>query len=293
MGGQMIKDVKHRVWAFDLEWVPDPLAGRLVYSLPEDVTDPAEIMRLMWERGGATDEDPTPFLKTALCRVVSVAALERRQLPDGSAKLALMSLPHDPSNDEEATEANVVGTFLEALGKNRPQLVGFNSLQSDLKILIQRGIILGLSAPGFCERPDKPWEGIDYFARGSDWNVDLKDIVGGWGLSSPSLHEIAVQSGIPGKMGVDGNDVAPLWLEGRLDEIVRYNECDAVTTYLVWLRLAHFAGHLDLASYNNEQQLVADLLQSEIARGGRHHLEEYVETWNGLRSTIESERMLE
>ncbi len=46
----MIKDVKHRVWAFDLEWVPDPLAGRLVYSLPEDVTDPAEIMRLMWER---------------------------------------------------------------------------------------------------------------------------------------------------------------------------------------------------------------------------------------------------
>ena len=293
MGGKMIKDVKHRVWAFDLEWVPDPLAGRLVYSLPEDVTDPAEIMRLMWERGGATDEDPTPFLKTALCRVVSVAALERRQLPDGSVKLALMSLPHDPSNDEEATEANVVGTFLEALGKNRPQLVGFNSLQSDLKILIQRGIILGLSAPGFCERPDKPWEGIDYFARGSDWNVDLKDIVGGWGLSSPSLHEIAVQSGIPGKMGVDGNDVAPLWLEGRLDEIVRYNECDAVTTYLVWLRLAHFAGHLDLASYNNEQQLVADLLQSEIARGGRHHLEEYVETWNGLRSKIESERMLE
>ncbi len=78
-----------------------------------------------------------------------------------------------------------------------------------------------------------------------------------------------------------------------LDEIVRYNECDAVTTYLVWLRLAHFAGHLDLASYNNEQQLVADLLQSEIARGGRHHLEEYVETWNGLRSKIESERMLE
>jgi len=289
----MIKDVKDRVWAFDLEWVPDPLAGRLVYALPEDVTDPAEIMRLMWERGGATEEDPTPFLKTALCRVVSVAAVERRQRPDGSVKLALMSLPHDPSNDEEATEARVVGTFLEALGKNRPQLVGFNSLQSDLKILIQRGIILGLAAPEFCQRPDKPWEGIDYFARGSDWNVDLKDIVGGWGLASPSLHEIAVQSGIPGKMGVDGNDVAPLWLEGQLDRVVRYNECDAVTTYLVWLRLAHFAGHLDMASYNNEQRLVADLLQSEISRGDRKHLEEYLETWNSLRSTIESERMLE
>ncbi len=289
----MIKDVKHRVWAFDLEWVPDPLAGRLVYSLPEEVADPAEIMRVMWERGGATEEDPTPFLKTALCRVVSVAALERRQLPDGSVKLALMSLPHDPTSDEEATESHVVGTFLEALGKNRPQLVGFNSIQSDLKILIQRGIILGLSAPGFCKRPDKPWEGIDYFARGSDWNVDLKDIVGGWGLASPSLHEIAVQSGIPGKMGVDGNDVAPMWLDGKLERIVQYNECDAVTTYLVWLRTAHFAGHFDTTAYTREKQLVADLLEEEISKGERQHLEEYLAAWNELRSTIESERMLE
>ncbi len=289
----MIKDVKPRVWAFDLEWVPDPLAGRLVYSLPDDLTDPAEVMRVMWERGGGTEEDPTPYLKTALCRVVSVAALERRQSPDGSVKLALMSLPHDPSRDEETTEAHVVGTFLEALGKNRPQLVGFNSLQADLKILIQRGIILGLSAPDFCRRPDKPWEGIDYFARSSDWNVDLKEIVGGWGLASPSLHEIAVQSGIPGKMGVDGSDVASLWLDGQLDRIIRYNECDAVTTYLVWLRLAHFAGHLDQAAYNHEQQLVADLLQVEIAKGDRRHLEEYLATWNDLRATIESERMLE
>ena len=286
----MIKNVAHRVWAFDLEWVPDPLAGRLVYGISDDVADPAEIMRIMWEKGGATEEDPTPFLKTALCRVVSVAALERRQLPDGTVKLNLMALPHDPSNAEEAAEQHVVGTFLDALGRSRPQIVGFNSLHSDLKILIQRGMILGLSAPAFCERPAKPWEGIDYFARGSDFNVDLKEILGGWGLSNPSLHEIAVQSGVPGKMGVDGNDVAPLWLEGRLDRIVQYNECDALTTYLVWLRLAHFAGFFDDAEYAREQQFVADLLQMEIAKGDKKHLEEYLDAWNGLRETIENGR---
>jgi predicted PolB exonuclease-like 3'-5' exonuclease len=288
----MIKNVMKRVWAFDIEWIPDPVAGRILYELPEDA-EPLEVMKVMWEKGGATEEDPTPFLKTAICRVVSVAALERRQQPDGSVKLNLMALPHDRANPEEANEASVVGTFLDALGKNRPQLVGFNSLQSDLKILIQRGLVLGLSAPAFCERPDKPWEGIDYFARGSDWNIDLKDIVGGWGLASPSLHEIAVQSGIPGKMGVDGNDVAPLWLEGKLDRIVRYNECDALTTYLVWLRLAHFAGFFDHRSYLREQELVADLLQVEIARGGREHLEEYLEAWNGLRNTLETARKQE
>jgi predicted PolB exonuclease-like 3'-5' exonuclease len=289
----MIKNVKHRVWAFDLEWVPDPLAGRLLYEVADDVTDPAEVMAVMWERGGATEEDPTPFLKTALCRVVSVAALERRQLPDGSVKLNLMSLPRDPMSKKETTEAHVVGTFLDALGKNRPQLVGFNSLNSDLKILLQRGLILGLSAPGFCERPEKPWEGIDYFSRGSDWNVDLKEILGGWGIASPSLHEIAVQSGIPGKMGVDGNDVAPMWLEGNIERIVRYNECDAITTYLVWLRLAHMAGFFDADAYAREQQEVAELLQIEIAKGGREHLEEYIEAWNQLRESVDSGRKQE
>jgi predicted PolB exonuclease-like 3'-5' exonuclease len=285
----MIKNVMKRVWAFDIEWIPDPVAGRILYDLSEE-TGAEDVMKVMWERGGATEEDPTPFLKTAVCRVVSVAAVERREQPDGSVRLTLMSLPHDIGNPEEVVEASVVGTFLDALGKNRPQLIGFNSLQSDLKILIQRGLILGLAAPAFCERPAKPWEGIDYFARGSDWNVDLKEIVGGWGLASPSLHEIAVQSGIPGKMGVDGNDVAPLWLAGRLDRIVRYNECDALTTYLVWLRLAHFAGFFDGREYLREQELVADLLQSEIARGGREHLEEYLEAWNGLRNLLENAR---
>jgi predicted PolB exonuclease-like 3'-5' exonuclease len=288
----VIKNVMKRVWAFDIEWVPDPVAGRILYDLPED-TEAAETLKTMWEKGGASEEDPTPFLKTAICRVVSVAALERRELPDGGVNLNLMALPHNPGDPAESSEAKVVGTFLEALGKNRPQLVGFNSLQSDLKILIQRGLVLGLSAPAFCERPDKPWEGVDYFARGSDWNIDLKDIVGGWGLASPSLHEIAVQSGIPGKMGVDGNDVAPLWLEGKLDRIVRYNECDALTTYLVWLRLAHFAGFFDERQYLREQELVADLLQSEIAEGGREHLEEYLEAWNGLRNSVEAARKLE
>jgi predicted PolB exonuclease-like 3'-5' exonuclease len=270
----MIKNVMKRVWAFDLEWIPDPVAGRVLYDIPDEVTDDAEIMKVMWERGGATAEDPTPFLKTAICRVVSVAALERRELPDGGVKLNLMSLPRDPSNPEDASEASVVGTFLDALGKSRPQLVGFNSLQSDLKILIQRGLILGLSAPAFCERPDKPWEGIDYFARGSDWNIDLKEIVGGWGL-------------------VDGSDVAPLWLEGQLDRVVRYNECDALTTYLVWLRLAHFAGFFDERAYLREQELVADLLQTEIANGGREHLEEYLEAWNRLRNSLEAARKVE
>jgi len=285
----VIKLVHDRVWAFDLEWVPDPLAGRLVHRLDDGLSE-LEVLVEMWQRGGATDEDPQPFLKTTLCRVVSVAALERRVRPDGSVGLNLMSLPRDPDDDEQAAESHVLATFLEALSSHRPQIVGFNSQGSDVPILLQRALIHGLSAPGFCRRPDKPWEGIDYFARSSDWHLDLKDLVGGWGVASPSLHELAVQSGIPGKMETDGAQVAELWLAGELRRIVQYNEFDALTTYLVWLRMAHLAGHFDAAGYVEEQARVEQLVRQGIESGERPHLQLFLDEWQRLQ-TVVAERL--
>jgi predicted PolB exonuclease-like 3'-5' exonuclease len=286
----MIKSVQNRVWAFDVEWIPDPVAGRLLHGIPDSISEPEQIMQAMWREEGATAEDPTPFLKTVLCRIVSIAAVERRVRPDREVVLNLMSLPRNPEDPDEAKESSVVGTFLHALGECRPQLVGFNSIQSDLKILVQRATILGLRAAGFCARPDKPWEGVDYFARGSDWNVDLKELLGGWGKVVPTLHEIAVQAGIPGKMDVDGNQVAPLWLAGELRRIVQYNEFDALTTYLIWLRLAHFAGHFSDDAYVSEQQRVRDLLESERKDPAKAHLGTYLEEWDRLRRVIQAER---
>ena len=280
----MIKNVKDRVWAFDAEWVPDPLAGRLLYGVPDEEQDVEAVLRTMWERGGATEQDPTPFLKLVQCRVVSIAAVERRQKRGGEVSLHLMSVPRDPEDPAARRESNVLSTFLEAVGEHRPQLVGFNSQQSDLSIFVQRGLVLGIQAAGFSKRPDKPWEGIDYFARGSDWNVDLRDVLGGFGRASPSLHELAVQSGIPGKMDVDGNQVARLWLEGRYAEIVAYNEFDALTTYLVWLRVAHFAGHFSSQEYAEEQRLVRALIETEAP--ARPHLRTYLAEWERLQKRI-------
>ena len=239
----MIRAVEERVWAFDLEWVPDPLAGRLLYGLPDSTSD-ADALAEMWRAGGATDEDPTPFLKTAVCRIVSIAVVERRSRgSDEAPTLNLLSLPRDPKSADESREANVIGTFLEALGKHRPQLVGYNSHDSD-----------------------------------------LKKLVGGFGKAVPSLHELAVQCGIPGKMDVDGNDVAAMWLDGRIAEIVAYNEFDALTTYLVWLRMAHFSGLFSTDGYAREQGCVRALIEREIAGGAKPHLARYLEEWERLRA---------
>jgi predicted PolB exonuclease-like 3'-5' exonuclease len=163
-------------------------------------------------------------------------------------------------------------------------------MQADLKILIQRGLILGVQASGFCKRPARLSDGVDYFARSGDWHIDLKEIVGGWGKGSPSLHQLAVQSGIPGKMGVDGNQVAELWLAGELDQIVQYNEADALTTYLVWLRLAHFAGHFTVDQYQHEQDQVRSLLERESQEPGKAHLGAYLQEWNRLQELVREGR---
>jgi len=278
----MFKFVHNKVWVFDVEWVPDPIAGRKLYKLPDSMSD-EEIIHEMWKQGGATEDDPMPFLKTTLCRVISISFVTRYKKTDADIEINLHSLPTDPTNPELTSEKNIIETFLQTLGKRQAQLIGFNSSSADLKILIQRGVAHGIEASQFCSRPDKPWQGIDYFSLYGDWNIDLIKILGGWGKSTPSLNEMAVVSGIPGKMGIDGQEVAPLWLKGGLDKIIAYNEFDALTTYLLWLRLAHFAGFFGTEQYEEEQELLRKLLITESEKPERSHLKDYLKEWEKLK----------
>lgn len=276
----MLKLVDKEIWAFDVEWVPDPLSGRLAYPCDPSWTD-AEVLKEMWRQGGATPEVPQPYLKTVLCRVVSLAAVIRKRATDESISLKLHSIPG--AGDESLAESEILGRFLSAVGSARPQLVGYNSSAADLPILCQRAIVHGLRQPAFCKRPAKPWEGSDYFGKYSDHNIDLKDVIGAWGKSTPKLHEIATACGIPGKILSDGASVVDLWRAGRVREIVQYNECDALTTFLLWLRTAHFSGFLTTQQYESEQQQLEELIRVGSAEPGNPHLAIYLEQWERLR----------
>jgi 3'-5' exonuclease len=275
----MLKHVPPEVWAFDVEWVPDPDSGRRAYGLPPDLTDEA-VLEYMWKQGGATDADPRPYLKTVLCRVVSIAAVIRKQTGDGDVSLKLHSLP---SPDEpDASELDRLRRFLTALGKAKPQLVGFNSQSSDIVILLQRALSNRLALPDFCKRPAKPWEGVDYFARGNDFNIDLKEDLSGWGKATPSLHELATVCRIPGKLGTDGQDVIDLWLAGDVRRIVQYNECDAITTFLLWLRTALLAGHVTPEQHQREETQREALLAERAESPEQRHLADYLAAWRSL-----------
>jgi len=196
-------------------------------------------------------------------------------------------MPSDP-DDPRWTERHILDSFLKAVGANHPQLVGFNSNNADIPIIVQRSIIHGLDSHGFAERPDKPWLGMDYFSSSSDGSIDLGQILGRWG-TMPRLDEIVTLSGIPGKIDVSGATVWQLWIENRLRDIVNYNDFDALSTYLLWARTAHFAGLLSDKAYEIEQVCVRELIGREI-EAGKTHLVRYLARWDELLELIARRR---
>lgn len=266
---------------FDCEWVPDPATGRRVYELGPEVPD-AEVLKAMWAEGGATEQDPRPYLKTILCRVVSLAAVIRESDGQG-VKLRLFALPDKP---EAMDEAEILRRFLLFLTDKHPQLVGFNSKEADLPILVQRAMVHGLSIPGL-GRPDekaKPWELAhgDLFNRYGNQHVDLREVLTGFGKTSARLHELATACGIPGKLGTDGSSVVDLWVDGDIAGIVRYNLFDACTTYLLWLRAMCLAGFLTPEARAKEEAAFRAVLEAKAEADPPFGV--FIAAWDRLRA---------
>ena len=138
---------------FDLEWVPDASGARRLFDLADDISE-IDAMQALWENSPdyKPETNPRPFLKYMFSRVVSIAFLSRKPVVRDGERLiefSLNSLPELPLEPEPQNESVLIERFLYILGKRCPQLIGFNSADSDIQVLIQRGMINEVSAPGF------------------------------------------------------------------------------------------------------------------------------------------------
>lgn len=268
---------------FDLEWVPDAAGSRRLFDLGDDVGE-IDAMQRLWEYSPQYDveKNPRPFLKYMFSRVVSIAFLSRRSVYRDGEKIiefGLNSLPKLPVDETDVNEAEIIQKFLYFIGERRPQLVGFNSSESDLQVLIQRGIINEITAPAFNARPDKPWEGPDYFdSRNSEAHLDLLKKLSGGGMT-PRLDELAKLCGYPGKIDVKGDQVTDLWLERDITKIVEYNQIDTLNTYLVWLRMVYFAGKLSEEEYFGETESFREFLESEVEKPEKAFISDFLDKW--------------
>ncbi len=269
---------------FDLEWVPDAAGSKRLFDLPDETSE-LDAMQRLWEHSPQYNAEtmPRPFLKYMFSRVVSIAFLSRKPIyRDGErvVEFSLNSLPKLPLETQDVDEAAIIDRFLYILGDRKPQIVGFNSAESDLQVLIQRGLINEITAPAFSERPNKPWEGPDYFdARNSEAHFDILTKLSNRAGMSPRLDELAKLCGFPGKMDVKGDQVTDLWLERDITKIVEYNMIDTLNTYLVWLRVVYFAGKLTEEEYFTEQEQFREFLEMETEKSEKAFVAEFLAKW--------------
>ncbi len=269
---------------YDLEWVPDAAGAKRLYDLADDVSE-LEAMQALWQHSPQYDEvkNPRPFLKYMFSRVVSIAFLSRKVVYNSDrekvVEFGLNSLPRLPLDEVFVIEAELIQQFLYFVGKRRPQLVGYNSSESDLQVLIQRGMVNEVSAPEFCSRPTKNYDPGDYFKRwDNEEHLDLAKQFSG-GAMMPRLDEMAKLCGFPGKIDVKGDQVTDLWLAGDITKIVEYNQIDTLNTYLVWLRLVYFAGKMEEEDYVLEQEAFREFLESETQKPEKAFITEFLDKW--------------
>lgn len=280
----MLKSEIHETTLFfDLEWVPDAAGAIRCFDLPPETSE-LSAMERVWKESTGYDEAncPRPFVKYLFSRVVSIAFLSRRVVyrsGERHIEFGLHSLPKLPVNETRSDEREIIERFLYMVGERSPQLVGFNSIDSDLQVLIQRGLVNEVRADKFSQRPDKPWDGRDYFARTNEAHLDIIKLLSPNSMK-PTLNGLARLCGFPGKIDVDGMQVVDLWLDGKLKEIVEYNQIDALNTYLVWLRVVNFAGKLSEEDYVTEQDDFREFLETEAEREKAGHLRRFLEKWD-------------
>lgn len=280
----MLKSEIHEpTWFFDLEWVPDAAGAIRLFDLAPDTPELSAMERLWQDTPNYdTEKNPRPFVKYLFSRVVSIAFLSRRVVyRDGvrHVEFAINSLPKLPLETPGPNEGEIIGQFLYWVGVRNPQLVGFNSMESDLQVLIQRGLVNEVRAESFSDRPNKPWEGRDYFDKYSEAHLDLIKLLSP-GAMKPTLNGLARLCGFPGKIDVDGKQVVDLWLAGKLKEIVEYNQIDTLNTYLVWLRVVNFSGKLSEEEYVTEQDDFRMFLEAEAAKPESGHLQRFLAKWD-------------
>lgn len=260
----MLKSIFSKTAFIDLETVPCLDTIRSVYDCPD--ADDEGALAIAYLKHGASPENPTPFLKPMLHRIIVSGMIFRSvKLIEGKQKveLQLLTLPDAGYDVPPNSEKELIQRPLTFIGRNQAQVVGWNIDNFDWPVLIQRGLRNGVVIPDICKRPNKPREGNDYYAKFSDARIDLMKAVAGemsFG-NNPKLSDTAIALGLPGKEGMDGSKVYEAWKEGRLAEIVKYCNHDCAMTYQIWLRVALMSGLLSLEQVEGEMEQLGQLME--------------------------------
>ena len=121
----MLKKLAPSLFSFDVEWIPDPKSAEILYDHEptDDLPGLAKSsFEALWSAARKPDDPPDsqPYLKTILCRVISLAGILREASAiGGPPTLKLVSLPVDPHNPLKRDEKTILSSFLKSVGRRK------------------------------------------------------------------------------------------------------------------------------------------------------------------------------
>ena len=261
------------VLVFDIETIPDASGLRRLNEFPENYSDEEVVAAFTAERVAKGGNE---FLPLHLQRVAAISCVIRRTTKDGLPQFKVGSL-----GDLQSDEKKLIQDFYDLIERYTPQLVSWNGGGFDLPVLHYRALINSVTATRYWEMGDSS----EYDSREFKWNnyigryhlrhLDLMDLLAKYqGKANAPLDAMAKLCGFPGKLGMDGSQVWPAYLAGKLPEIRQYCETDVVNTYLMYCRYQLMRGGFTPDEYAEELSFVKTSLQKDAqSESGAHWLE--------------------
>jgi predicted PolB exonuclease-like 3'-5' exonuclease len=253
------------VLVFDIETVPDITGIRRLQGIDATVPD-REVAEMAFQLRRQTHG--SDFLPHYLQRVLVISCVlhDRDHFKVWSLGAAGES------------EAEIIQRFFDGIEKYTPQLVSWNGGGFDLPVLHYRGLLHGVHAARYWDMgdDDRDFKWNNYISRYHQRHLDLMDLLALYqSRANAPLDALAQLMGFPGKLGMDGSAVWAAFQDGRLEDIWRYCETDAVNTYLVYLRFQKMRGAMTPGQY--DQQVAA--VRAALARLNQPHWQEFLSRW--------------
>ncbi len=249
---------------FDIETIPDVELGRRLLAMPD--ADDAAVAEAMFAR--RLESAGTSFLPLEHHRVIAISALLR-----SGDQFQLWSI-----GSAESPEGELLQRFFGGLDKLRPTLVSWNGTGFDLPVLHYRMLRHGVASPTYWDSGeiDRDFKWNNYLNRYHARHLDLMDVLSAYqARGRASLEDMALLLGLPGKLGMAGDQVWGAFRAGRIGEIRDYCETDVLNTYLVYLRFELIRGLLDPPDYDTEVARV----RTWLAERREEHWRRFAAAW--------------
>lgn len=252
------------LFVFDIETIPDLQAARRLFNL-SDLSD-AETAQAL--KKIHLDKSGSDFLPLYLHQVIAISLVLRQE-----NQLKVWSLGTSSSPERE-----IIQRFFTGIDKYKPRLISWNGSGFDLPVLHYRGLLHKVNAHSYWEtgQLEQSFRWNNYLNRYHERHTDLMDVLAAYqSRAFAPLDSISSLLGFPGKVGMHGDQVWDQYLKGEIEAIRNYCETDVLNTYLVYLRFELMRGTLTEPDYQQECDMVKDML----VNSEKQHLKEFLGNW--------------